>query len=203
MTTNCRANTPATCRTHGEVVRQDIALIHRHFDNVVSGFTRFTREEAGAAIASLPTRNTASETVAAKALDDLYRGYRDGVAIPTSTIADHLEDVIAEAKGKLHKGPIDFSDFPIAKLADDTLGGRHEARQWLRDHGISTEADDTVFGTKYIYCGAHVRPHESGWCTVGIDNKGPLQATEREAVYQEVRDLGLPIYGETAPYGTR
>lgn len=42
--------------------------------------------------------------------------------------------------------------------------------------------DDTIYGTKYVYCGQHLRVHEVGWCTVSALNKIPLFGeTEKEA----------------------
>ena len=44
-------------------------------------------------------------------------------------------------------------------------------------------SDDTVYGTKFVYCCQHLRVHGTGWCTVSALDKIPLLSeTEEEAV---------------------
>jgi hypothetical protein len=58
--------------------------------------------------------------------------------------------------------------------------------------------DSEVFGEgSWVYCEDHARPHTTGWCTVCASKKTPLNATNRDEAYTEVRKLGLPIFGET------
>lgn len=57
--------------------------------------------------------------------------------------------------------------------------------------------DEITFGAeRYVYCKQHMRPHGTGWCTVSPDNKVLLDATERDAAYEEARAKGFKIYEE-------
>jgi hypothetical protein len=60
---------------------------------------------------------------------------------------------------------------------------------------VKKEAGDEHMG-EWVYCSQHVRPHTTGWCTVDPRNKTPLKATTYEDAKEEVRSMGLPIYGE-------
>lgn len=54
---------------------------------------------------------------------------------------------------------------------DNIMAGR-EAVKAL---GIDPSSDDdTAFGTEWVYCGQHLRPHATGWCTVSNGDKLPL-----------------------------
>jgi hypothetical protein len=46
----------------------------------------------------------------------------------------------------------------------------------------------------FVYCRSHVSPHETGWCTVGTDNKIGLRAATASDAFEEVKAMGLPIY---------
>ena len=84
----------------------------------------------------------------------------------------------------------DFKNF-IPDGSD--LAAIHSNRENLKRLGIDTEKDDdTVFGTKFIYCSAHRTTHSTGWCTVRLALKRPLHAeTSAEAIAQ-VSALGYP-----------
>lgn len=63
--------------------------------------------------------------------------------------------------------------------------------------------DDLTMGD-WVYCCAHLRPHTTGWCTVGRRQKICLGVTGRGrdaagAADAECRALGLHIVGETTP----
>lgn len=55
--------------------------------------------------------------------------------------------------------------------------------------------DDRHLG-KFVYCKQHVRPHSTGWCTVGAYDKVPLTAETEVDAIAECRERGLKIYGE-------
>lgn len=60
--------------------------------------------------------------------------------------------------------------------------------------------DEEVFGKDVmVYCGQHLRPHATGWCTVAVRDKvkldTPLDAPDGE-VWEECRRKGLKIYGD-------
>ena len=46
----------------------------------------------------------------------------------------------------------------------------------------------------FIYCNQHLRPHRTGWCTVGVNNKVKLDATDEAAAYAECEAKGYKIY---------
>jgi len=57
------------------------------------------------------------------------------------------------------------------------------------------QTDDRSMG-EWVYCAQHLRPHSTGWCTVSVRDKTPLEAIDREAAYEECRRRGLRIEGE-------
>lgn len=59
---------------------------------------------------------------------------------------------------------------------------------------MSEEVEDADMGV-FVYCGAHMRVHETGWCTVPTSDKIALQATTQSAAFEEAKASGLPMYG--------
>ena len=56
--------------------------------------------------------------------------------------------------------------------------------------------DEIAFGRKvWVYCDQHLRPHMTGWCTVGKRSKTKLDATTESEAYSECMRRGfvLPI----------
>lgn len=50
----------------------------------------------------------------------------------------------------------------------------------------------------WVYCKSHVGPHETGWCSVGVDNKIALDlpgTASRKEANDLVWSLGLHIFG--------
>lgn len=43
----------------------------------------------------------------------------------------------------------------------------------------------------WVYCKQHVRPHETGWCTVDVRDKVALKALTAEEALAEVEARGL------------
>lgn len=60
----------------------------------------------------------------------------------------------------------------------------------------STDDEKTFGAEKWVYCKSHVRPHTTGWCTVSVKDKVPLDANNRADAYAEAREKGFKIYGE-------
>lgn len=65
-------------------------------------------------------------------------------------------------------------------------------------------ADEQEFGRDaWVYCKDHVKPHQTGWCDIGVNRKislGTFQgdhAQQARQAYAKARDFGLPIYGES------
>ena len=55
--------------------------------------------------------------------------------------------------------------------------------------------DAKKFGADvWVYCRQHLRPHQTGWCTVSVDQKVLLEATSAEAAYAECKQKGFHIY---------
>ncbi len=59
---------------------------------------------------------------------------------------------------------------------------------------MKTAGDDHMGA--WVYCMQHHRPHSTGWCTVGPEDKRPLAAQMRDEAYAEVRANGRHIDGE-------
>jgi hypothetical protein len=58
-------------------------------------------------------------------------------------------------------------------------------------------SDAEKFGANaWVYCASHLRPHETGWCTVHNDQKTPLEARAYKEAFAECRAKGLKIYGD-------
>lgn len=55
----------------------------------------------------------------------------------------------------------------------------------------------------WIYCGSHLRPHLTGWCTVGVDNKVHLAVDNERSAYAKCERLELPLYKAMAAPSTR
>lgn len=66
---------------------------------------------------------------------------------------------------------------------------------------MAEKCEDEIFGD-WVYCRQHLRPHETGWCTVSNDDKlglgieGKTIDSQRKA-YAKCRRMELPIYGES------
>jgi hypothetical protein len=55
--------------------------------------------------------------------------------------------------------------------------------------------DDVVFGSReWVYCAGHLRPHQTGWCTVGIRDKVALGVDNAKDAYEKCKRLGLKIF---------
>jgi hypothetical protein len=58
---------------------------------------------------------------------------------------------------------------------------------------------DRILG-EWVYCGQHLNPHRSGWCTVGVDWKvglGSFPGTDdeqRRLAAEKCELLGLKLY---------
>lgn len=98
----------------------------------------------------------------------------------------------AAESASVEVAPLDF-DEAFANFRKDTelISATHANRENLKRLGIDPEADDTVFGARHIYCGAHRRVHGAGWCTVRLSQKRPLKAEDRVGATNEAADLGL------------
>jgi hypothetical protein len=56
---------------------------------------------------------------------------------------------------------------------------------------IDPMSDDTIFGSKFVFCGAHRRAHKVGWCGVRISQKRPLDAENKTEAQVEIEALGF------------
>lgn len=71
-------------------------------------------------------------------------------------------------------------------------------------HENELTEDAQVFGVDaWVYCMDHVKPHQTGWCGVGVSHKlslGTFEGSYHEQAQQALakcRLSNLPIYGET------
>ncbi len=63
-------------------------------------------------------------------------------------------------------------------------------------HNPLTE-DEIAFGKgAWVYCRQHVKPHQTGWCGVGPQDKVGLGVATVEQAYAKCRAWGFPLYGE-------
>lgn len=70
----------------------------------------------------------------------------------------------------------------FAERLPETLGIYEASEKAVSDIRAKEESqkkpywrtDDTVYGTKYVYCTQHCRVHDTGWCTVAVVDKIPL-----------------------------
>lgn len=77
----------------------------------------------------------------------------------------------------------------IARLA--------EAARLLNTPFSDEEADIAAFGRGvWIYCSQHMRPHLTGWCSVGVYDKIGLGVQTSEDAYEKCRRWKLPLDGE-------
>jgi hypothetical protein len=57
------------------------------------------------------------------------------------------------------------------------------------------EEDARYFGKDaWIYCGQHLAPHLTGWCTVGPEWKVRLHAENAEEAGRQCERLGLKLF---------
>jgi hypothetical protein len=83
-------------------------------------------------------------------------------------------------------------DFKNFRKDTHYISATFENAQNLERLGIDPQNDDdTVFGVRNVYCGAHVRVHGTGWCTVRLAQKRPLKAVDRTEAIAEAKALGL------------
>lgn len=110
-----------------------------------------------------------------------------------ATLESVANVVVAAAKKAAEPAPLDF-DEAFASFRKDTqyISATYENRLNLERLGFDPETDDdTVFGARNLYCGAHCRVHGSGWCTVRLAQKRPLKAVDRTEAIAEATALGL------------
>lgn len=59
------------------------------------------------------------------------------------------------------------------------------------------QPDVAAFGRgAWVYCSQHMKPHQTGWCSVSVRDKIGLGVSTAEEAYTKCRDWKLPIYGE-------
>lgn len=55
--------------------------------------------------------------------------------------------------------------------------------------------DEIAFGADaWVYCRAHVRAHQTGWCGVSNRDKVGLGVTTAQEAYAKCREWGFPLY---------
>lgn len=60
--------------------------------------------------------------------------------------------------------------------------------------------DARVFGEDvYVYCGQHMRPHKTGWCTATLEDKVRLDAKTHNEAIEECHRKGFRLFGDVVP----
>jgi hypothetical protein len=49
---------------------------------------------------------------------------------------------------------------------------------------------------KFVYCAQHMAPHSTGWCTVSVEQKVSLTATDLDTAQIECRAKNLPLHAD-------
>lgn len=116
-------------------------------------------------------------------------------------VANVVVEAINKAASEVKAGIIAKTEVPVLDFDEDFknfrkdtqyISATYENQLNLERLGIDPEEDDdTVFGARQLYCGAHRRVHGSGWCTVRIVQKRPLNAEDRADAIAEAKALGL------------
>ena len=58
--------------------------------------------------------------------------------------------------------------------------------------------DARVFGSDvWVYCRQHCKPHQTGWCGVGVRDKIALGVDNARDALAKCRDWGFYLHGET------
>lgn len=84
----------------------------------------------------------------------------------------------------------DFKDFMPTSGGSD-LAAIHHNRANLTKLGIDPDGSDTALEAEYVYCEAHCKVHSTGWCTVRLSLKRPLNARTKDEALAEASALGL------------
>lgn len=56
--------------------------------------------------------------------------------------------------------------------------------------------DFEKWGDIWVYCNQHLRAHPTGWCSVDVRDKTPLEATGHVQAIQECRDRGFKLFDD-------
>jgi hypothetical protein len=136
-----------------------------------------------------------------KTEEEIVADYKVDRKATLENVANVVVEAINKAASDVKNGIVAKTEVPVldfdeafANFRKDThyLSATYENRLNLDRLGIDPEEDDdTVFGARHLYCGAHVRVHGSGWCTVRLVQKRPLKAESREDAIAEATALGL------------
>lgn len=114
-------------------------------------------------------------------------------AVTKGVLKEKMAEVATVISAAADKPVLDFDeDFKDFRPDTSLLSAAYHNRVNLIRLGIDPDTDDdTVFGSKNIYCGAHVRVHGTGWCTVRLCQKRPLKSEDRNEAIAEAKALGL------------
>lgn len=60
--------------------------------------------------------------------------------------------------------------------------------------------DERAFGKDaWVYCNQHLRPHQTGWCTISARDKVGLGVSDAKAAYAKCRAWGFVLYDDLYP----
>jgi hypothetical protein len=195
----CRAKNPATCRTHGEPIRKNIARMQQIFGNQMPEL--YSRSQVLTKLNRYDTYTPEATKMADEILDKVFA---KRLTVESYAISGAFFDKQTEITGQMNKGKVNWSTYPGDSLKHraGTAGGSkgwYDRKMWLHENGVSDEAPDTAFGSQYVYCASHLNAHLAGWCTVSIVDKAPLKAKDMQSAVAEARGNEFPIYGDPKP----
>lgn len=109
-------------------------------------------------------------------------------------------EVLAGAGYQPRGGGIAEDGEPYLKFRKDvvtTTGSRSYWRAVIADLQKPPTEDAATFGPNvWVYCRQHMRPHETGWCSVSPRDKVGLGVTTAQEAQQKCRDWGFELYAD-------
>jgi len=98
-----------------------------------------------------------------------------------------------DSAGRERPESMDLSDREGAYQALKSL--REARAKDFADRGDVTD-DFKAFGDRWVYCGQHLRPHKTGWCTVGVRDKIVLRALNEKDAILECREKSYKLFAD-------
>lgn len=101
--------------------------------------------------------------------------------IPTRE--DRLEQEVAEKRQYLEEYATEKAELRMRLVEIATL---------IAAPLIDEQPDVAAFGRgSWIYCRQHVKPHQTGWCSVGVYDKLGLGVSTAKEAYAKCKEWGL------------
>lgn len=89
---------------------------------------------------------------------------------------------------------------PFVRFSKDGrahVGSRDYWRAVIAELTAPPTEDVVAFGKDaWVYCAQHMKPHQTGWCTISPRDKIGLGVDTADAAYAKCRAWKFPIFGE-------